>query len=668
MSRFDVFISFRNSDDSGARTTDYQMASELYTALTKNGVSVFFSPISIKQNAVSNYSQFIDDAIEQSDILIAVGTSVDNLKSRWVYYEIDSFRNELNNGNKDVTVAGMISYISPNVNVNKLPMCLRRYEAFTNLADIVEWVCNRKRSRNSMLERFIDRGGQLEFEDITTGSTILDHYKISSMLGKGGISTVYLAFDEMRGRSVAIKITKKGKNTQNFETIIAGFKAELDLLKRFHNPHLPQIYDAITKPDMMLIIMDYIDGEPLERILKEQGPIHENEVIDLGKGLCDILDYLHTLNPPVIYRDMKPGNIMVRSSGEITLIDFGTAREYKPTNTADTICLGTVGYAAPEQFGGMGQTDCRTDIYGLGVTLYQAVTGINPSEPPYEIRPIRTINPALSLGLEYIIEKCVKRDPAERYQSAKDVLFDLNNIDRIEKRQKRVLKRLIGTFSRSTRSKKNGKNGSETSCVVISSVPESLRKRGGQNVGDMTTSYADLGSFGTTVLSGSDAISEHGTLRLDDLVVNSSARDLLRKINESDIMCDTCELNSPVAVCVLYGFDRNDATYYVQFYILTKHSKSKVIDIMKREMISRDILMDKIPAIPCEKVLSASIQSEKAEFVQHKKDYLWDSDLCYGKFTIASLHANSGFIPVKFCLRADRKELFSVSFDIKLKK
>ena len=209
MSKFDVFISFKNSDDSGAHTTDYQMASKLYAALTKNGVSVFFSPISIKQNAVYNYSQFIDDAIEQSDILIAVGTSVDNLKSRWVYYEIDSFRNELNNGNKDVTVAGMISYISPSVNVNKLPMCLRRCEAFTNLADIVEWVCNRKRSRSTMIEHFIDRGVQLETEDITVGSTVLDHYKILCVIGKGGMGTVYLAFDEMRGCLVAIKLAKK---------------------------------------------------------------------------------------------------------------------------------------------------------------------------------------------------------------------------------------------------------------------------------------------------------------------------------------------------------------------------------------------------------------------------------------------------------------------------
>lgn len=162
MSKFDVFISFKNSDNTGAKTQDFYMAHELYDALMKSGISVFFSPVSIKQNAVSNYSKYIDDAIEQSDILIAVGTSVDNLSSRWVDYEIDSFRNELNNGNKDITIAGMISYISSEVNVHKLPMCLRRCEAFTNLSDVVEWVNNRKRSRTSMVERFMDRSSQIE--------------------------------------------------------------------------------------------------------------------------------------------------------------------------------------------------------------------------------------------------------------------------------------------------------------------------------------------------------------------------------------------------------------------------------------------------------------------------------------------------------------------------
>lgn len=671
MSKFDVFISFKNSDNTGARTQDYYMANELFSALTKSGISVFFSPVSIKQNAVSNYSKYIDDAIEQSDILIAVGTSVENLSSRWVYYEIDSFRNELNNGNKDVAVAGMISYISPDVNVNKLPMCLRRCEAFTDISDVVEWVRNRKRSRNSIVERFIDRGAQIESEGITVGSTVLDHYKILNVIGKGGMSTVYQAFDELRGRTVAIKIAKKGGRTRDFEIILAGLNAELELLKRFHYPSLPQIYDAIVKPDMMLIIMDYVEGRSLEMTIREHGAQSENEVINWGKKLCETLFYLHSLNPPVIYRDMKPGNVMIRPDGNITLVDFGTAREYKEKNTADTICLGTVGYAAPEQFGGMGQSDFRTDIYGLGVTLYHTVTGMNPSEPPYEIKPIRSINPTLSPGLEFIISKCVKRDPNERYQSAKELLHDLDNVERIGKKQNSLFKRLsLGAAQRKSQRIKKGdaKIKEEASESVVPSVPEALRKIANAPVapGRSETSYSDFGSFGTTVLSGDDAHVTRDTTKLYDEITKSSAYDLLRKLKGSDVSQDTCELGTPAVLCVTHGVDENeDSSYFIWFYILTNHSKSKVLDIMSKSKFSRDVLTKRLFVIPYEKVLSITICSEQAKTAQSRRDFLWNSELCYGRFRLTALQHNCETIPVQFNVCDDEKVLLSLDFDIK---
>ena len=130
----------------------------------------------------------------------------------------------------------------------------------------------------------------------------------------------------------------------------------------------------------------------------------------------------------------------------ITLIDFGTAREYKSKNIADTTCLGTIGYAAPEQFGGMGQTDARTDIYCLGATLYHLVTGMNPCEPPYEIKPIRQINPALSNGLEKIIMKCTQRDPDARYQSCAELMYDLEHYDEMDNTYRRKMKFRLGIF------------------------------------------------------------------------------------------------------------------------------------------------------------------------------------------------------------------------------
>ena len=124
--------------------------------------------------------------------------------------------------------------------------------------------------------------------------------------------------------------------------------------------------------------MDYIEGNPLSNALEEYGAQPQDMVIAWAKQLCDVLGYLHAQSPPIIYRDMKPSNVMLKPDGNITLIDFGTAREFKEKNLADTVCLGTIGYAAPEQFGGMGQTDARTDIYCLGATLYHLVTGQNP--------------------------------------------------------------------------------------------------------------------------------------------------------------------------------------------------------------------------------------------------------------------------------------------------
>jgi tetratricopeptide (TPR) repeat protein len=143
---------------------------------------------------------------------------------------------------------------------------------------------------------------------------------------------------------------------------------------------------------------------------------------------------------------MKPGNVMLRPDGNLTLIDFGTAREFKARNIADTTCLGTIGYAAPEQFGGQGQTDARTDIYGLGATLYHLVTGLNPSEPPYEIRPIRELDPTLSGGLEKIILKCVQKNPDDRYQSAEELMYALENYEKVDDQYRSMLKVRLASF------------------------------------------------------------------------------------------------------------------------------------------------------------------------------------------------------------------------------
>ena len=279
------------------------------------------------------------------------------------------------------------------------------------------------------------------------GSLVDGKYKILNKVGQGGMSVVYLAMNEKANKQWAVKEVRKD-GVLDFESVKQGLVAETDILKKLSHPNLPSIIDVIDTDESFIIIMDYIQGNSLNKALEEFGAQPQENVIEWAKQLCDVLGYLHSRQPPIIYRDMKPANIMLKPDGNVTLIDFGTAREFKEKNLADTTCLGTVGYAAPEQFGGMGQTDARTDIYCLGATLYHLVTGMNPCEPPYEIKPIREINPALSSGLERIIQKCTQRDPNDRYQSAAELMYALehyNEIDDIyrKKQKKKLWKFLI---------------------------------------------------------------------------------------------------------------------------------------------------------------------------------------------------------------------------------
>lgn len=150
--------------------------------------------------------------------------------------------------------------------------------------------------------------------------------------------------------------------------------------------------------------MDFIEGESLDKILNEYGAQPEDKVIEWAMQICDVLSYLHSQKPPIIYRDMKPANLMLKPNGNISIIDFGIAREYKEQNLADTTVLGTKGYAPPEQYSG--QTDPRSDIFALGMTMHHLLTGIDPRNgEPYA--PVRQWNPELSEGIEAIINKCV---------------------------------------------------------------------------------------------------------------------------------------------------------------------------------------------------------------------------------------------------------------------
>ncbi len=278
------------------------------------------------------------------------------------------------------------------------------------------------------------------------GQIIENKYEILKRIGKGGMSEVYLAMDRNLNKQWAVKEIKKKARDKNNEVVIQSAIAEANMMKKLDHPCLPRIVDIIDRKNVIYVVMDYIEGEPLSKILEKYGAQPQETVIEWAKELAGVLEYLHMQDPPIIYRDMKPANVMLQPNGHIKLIDFGIAREYKEQNVEDTVSLGTKGYAAPEQFGGKGQTDPRTDIYCLGVTLYHLVTGQNPCEPPYELYPIRHWKPELSAGLESIILKCTQMNPQDRYSSCAELIYALQHYEEEDEAYKKQLKRKLKIF------------------------------------------------------------------------------------------------------------------------------------------------------------------------------------------------------------------------------
>lgn len=296
---------------------------------------------------------------------------------------------------------------------------------------------------------------------LQVGSIVDGKYKVLNKIGQGGMSVVYLALNERANKTWAIKEVRKD-GVQDFTTVKQGLIAETNILKSLSHKYLPSIVDVIDDEDTFLIVMDYIQGKSLNSILKEsmeqEGfPIAVEDVLSWGKQLCDVLYYLHTRPNPIIYRDMKPANVMLKPDGEISLIDFGTARVFKTGNSEDTTCLGTPGYAAPEQYGGNGQSRPQTDIYCLGATLHHLITGRNPAATPFNFPKITQCRPTLMeetprdmknalLGLERIIDKCTQYEIKDRYQSCAELMYDLEHPEELGLPHRRKLRNKMIAF------------------------------------------------------------------------------------------------------------------------------------------------------------------------------------------------------------------------------
>ena len=273
--------------------------------------------------------------------------------------------------------------------------------------------------------------------DTHVGSVIGGRYNVIEKLGEGGMSVVWLARDARLERLQAIKEVKNNASDATHRVDVNTMRKEAHIMRDLDHPNIVHVNDIIDENGALYVVMDYVPGKDLAKIMRENreaqgGGVYafpQEDVIDWGIQLCDALGYLHAQNPPVIYRDMKPGNVMLQDDGTVKIIDFGIAREFKPNQSTDTKPLGTRGYASPEAAESVSQTDARSDIYSLGVTLFHLVTGHSPMEYVKlpNLPPIREINPSLSPALEQTLIRTNQWDPALRQQTMNELRYELEN-------------------------------------------------------------------------------------------------------------------------------------------------------------------------------------------------------------------------------------------------
>jgi eukaryotic-like serine/threonine-protein kinase len=262
------------------------------------------------------------------------------------------------------------------------------------------------------------------------GSLLNKRYRIIEILGQGGMASVYRAVDENLGMDVAVK-----ENLFTTDEYSRQFRREAVILANLRHPNLPRVTDHFSIENQgQYLVMDYIEGEDLRQRLDRLGSLPDEEVIILGAAVCDALSYMHSLNPSVLHRDIKPGNVKISPQGHIYLVDFGLAKVVQSTSLATTTGARamTPGYSPPEQYG-TAHTDARTDIYSLGATLYSALTDALPEDglaramEQADLTPIRKRNPHASRRLAAVIERALEVKPDDRYQTADEFKQDLLN-------------------------------------------------------------------------------------------------------------------------------------------------------------------------------------------------------------------------------------------------
>ncbi len=264
--------------------------------------------------------------------------------------------------------------------------------------------------------------------NITPGTLLNNRYRIMAVLGQGGMGAVYKALDENLGIPVAVK-----ENLFLTEEYSRQFQREANILASLRHPSLPRVRDYFTLPGVgQYLVMDFIEGEDLRQRIERISNLPEEEVVLIGAHICDALTHLHNRTPPVIHRDIKPGNIKVTPDGHVVLVDFGLAKEMVQDNQVTTTGARamTPGYSPPEQYG-TARTDARSDVYSLGATLYAALTGVIPEDSlsratgKINLTSIRQLRPKINRKLASVIEQALEVDPDDRYQTAEEFKKEL---------------------------------------------------------------------------------------------------------------------------------------------------------------------------------------------------------------------------------------------------
>jgi serine/threonine protein kinase len=259
-------------------------------------------------------------------------------------------------------------------------------------------------------------------DHLQPGIILINRYAIQSVVGVGGMGAVYSArdlhFPNVVKRVAVKEMINLARDPVIRDTIVRNFEREANILATLNHPSIPRIYDYFTQDDRCYLIIEFIDGKDLETILVDSEEfLSEIQLVNWAIELCDVISYLHNYKPePIIFRDIKPSNIMINTQGHVLLVDFGIAKSFQPGQKGTMI--GTEGYSPPEQY--KGESSQRADIYALGATLHHLLTKRDPRlEPPFsfEERKIRSINPGVSIELEAVIYTALAYDPEKRFSS-----------------------------------------------------------------------------------------------------------------------------------------------------------------------------------------------------------------------------------------------------------